>query len=602
VKGTRLTTKDILLLVVTVLSVVAAASWLFYANCVQRVFLVSELGLPLEIAFDGRVTRLGARGQTEVSMLTGVHELKVSANGQVVDEGPVDIPSGDGVVAYNALGAAPLYNEAVHYGSGAASAETFEFHGGQRLVISRKADFVFTTPPPSISVEQSSTSSHTRWHFARAEGGWQTTVGVLEERGLSEAALAVSLNVAEKDPTAGDAVVAAATLLQRRRGADPALAYLEKAIVRQPENYELHSTHLHFLRRADRFEQARTYYREFRRTHAGTLPFILLARTESKEAALALYQEVQAKEPDNKLARRGQAYLFLELGRYPESAELYAQVAAADPDYKHYVDDHVRSLLHQGLFPEALDVAHKAVDKQPNDWRLAVLHAQLALAHASLAPGGQASGSPIPTLSIDRLAQKTQDPGFGVWMRSLVGLPVDEAVVKKDRLQGAAQVLAARIQVAAAQDPALAWDLCAKAKSETLDRLFSPVALLLGSEFLRAGDSATADRLLSGLGDMPLPTSAFTAYVMDGIEHPELWRLDHDARAALDFIRARKLQAEGASGEVLYAEALRREAWPGIVNRARLAWPAPRPGKPTLTLVRRPEPAPVLLARQGSRG
>jgi tetratricopeptide (TPR) repeat protein len=517
----------------------------------------------------------------------------VTANGKVIDEGSIDVPSTDGVVAYNLLGASPLYNETVHYGTGAAPSGSVDFYGGQRLVISRKAHFVFTTPPPSISVEESSGASHVRWHFARAPGGWPTTVGILKERELPEVALQVSLRVAEKDPTAGEAIVTAATLLERLRGVDSALAYLGRSLEGQPEAYELHRMYLHFLRRADRFEQARTYYRELHRTHEGTLPLVMLARAESREAALPLYQEALAKEPDSKLARRGLALLLYDLGRYPESAELFGKVAADDdPEYAFYAVDHVRALLRQGLAPEALEVARKAAEKAPTEWRLAVLHASIAAARP---------GTP-PTTYIDRVAEKNQDAGQGVWMRSLVGLPVDEALVAKEQLQADASVLAARIHLAAAQDPALAWGLCAKATPATLERVLSPVALLLGLEFLRAGDTATADRLLSRLPDLPLPASAFTAYVMDGVEHPELWRLDDDARAALDFVRARKLEGDGASGETLYASARSREAWPGVVTRARSTWPAPRPGRATVTLARRPIPASVVPARRGSRG
>jgi tetratricopeptide (TPR) repeat protein len=580
VKGPRINLKDKFLLGITVLLVLAGAFWLGSENFVQRVFLVSDLGIPVEVSIDGKVTKLSPGGQAELSLLRGVHEVRAMANGKVIDEGPIDVLSTDGVVAYNLLGASPLYNDPVHYGTGSANTEGFEFYGGQRLVTAQRADFVFTTPPQSISVEQSSSASHVRWHFDRAKGGWQSTLGILEERGSLDRALGVSLKVAEKDPTASEAIIMAAAMLERVRGVDPALAYLEKFLEGRPDAFEVHRTYLHYLRRADRFEQARTYYREFRRTHEGTLPLVLLARAEPLETALLLYREVQGREPNNKLARRGLARLYLDLGRYPESAELFAQVAADDPDYKYYADDHVRSLIRQGRRPEALEVAKKAVEKAPTEWRLAVLHAHLAAA----AP---ASGS-LATTYIDRFAQSRQDPGLGVWMRSLVGIPVDEGLVNKEQLQGEASVLAARVQLAAAQDLVLAWGLCSKATPATLERVLSPIALLLGTEFLRAGDAATADRLLSRLPDLPLPTSAFTAYVMDGVEHPELWRLDDDARAALDFVRARKLEADGGSGEALYASALRREDWPGIVTRARATWPAPRPGKALVTLVRRP--------------
>ena len=590
----RINAKDGLLLGGTLLAILAGSYWIWHENVVQRVFLVNELSVPVEIAVDGKVQKVPPRGLVEVSLLQGVYPVRVTAGGEVIDEGPVEVPSTSGVVAYNVLGASPLYTTAVHYGSETpSSSPSFEFHGGQRVVVSRKADYVFTTPPQSISVKSSSTKSHTRWHFDRAQGGWETTVSILKERSLREVALRVSLDVARHDPKAPDAFATASNLLEELRGTELALAYLQSALEDHPDDYDLHRTFQHLLRRGDRFEQARAYYRAFRQAHPGGLPVVLQARVEPPEAAVLLYKEVLAQEPENRMARRGLARVLLDLGRYGESAALFEQVAADDPDYKYYVDDHVRSLLRQGSVADALLAATKAVEKLPTEWRLAVLYADLA---AMAEPLRLQPKSPAPAF-IDKLAQKNRDPEVGIWMRSLAGLPVDEALIKKLRLQAEPMIHAARLQEAAAKDPGLAWVLCVKATPAALERVVSTVALLLGAEFLRAGDAAAADLMLANVPDIPLPKAAFEAYVMEGLEHEELWRLDGDARAALDFVRGRKLQAEGASGESLYAAARNREAWEGFVSRSMKSWPAPRPPKASsVTLKRR------LAATSGDQG
>ncbi len=583
----RLSAKDLVLLGLTLTLVVGGGYWVWSASVVQRVFLVNGLPVSVQITVDGKTRGVPPGGKIEISLHRGLHQVRVDGvGGEVLEEGPFDVPSTGGVVAYNVLGTAPLYTESVVYGSGRGGGGTTEFHGGRRLVVSPHADFVFTSPPQSISVEKSSsTSSHTRWHFDLAPGGWETTLTALRERGDLPSALRVSLGVIRADPKATEALQSAARLLQELRGPEAALAYLRKALESHPEDFDLHRTHQHLLRRADRFEQARAYYRSYREQHEGSsLAAVLLARVEAPETALELYHEALALEPDNKAARRGLAHLLLDLGRFRESSMLFDQVAEGDPDYKYYVDDHVRALLRLGEDAKAVQVASAAVQKAPNEWRLAVLYAELAGTEGLRPPK-------IAQTYVDAIAQRARDPEYGVWMRSLAGLPVEPKTLQTVQLHGGAGAAAAAVQLAAQKDPAQAWGIVAKARPNALERLAAPVALLLAAEFLRIGDGHTADRLFSTLDEIAMPTEALKAYVTRGTEHPELWRLPADVRAVLDFARARKLQGEGAPNPGLYTTAIAREGYRSLVARALKSWPAPEPARNGASLVLRRRPA-----------
>jgi tetratricopeptide (TPR) repeat protein len=582
----RLSTKDAVLLGLTLCAIAVGGYLAWSANVDQRVFIVNGLDVATEIAIDGRSRGVPAGGKIEISLHRGIHRIRVTGpKAQLLEEGPVDIPSVDGAVAYNILGAAPLYTETVVYGTGAGSnSPSVELHAGKRLVVSPHADFVFVPAPRTISVESSSASSHTRRHFDRAAGGWETTTRWLEERGDPFSALRISLAVAEAEPTVTGAIEAAAHQLEGLRGPQIAIAYLRQALETRPDDFDLHRLHQHLMRRVGQFDEARAFYRSHRERYPqSALAAVLLARVEALEPALELSEEALAIAPQDKPARRGLGQLLFDAGRFAESIRVFDEVARTDPDYKYYADDHVRALLHVGNGARAMEVASAAAKKAPNEWGLAVLYAELALTQGVPATGNGG----VPESYVDGLAQKRRDQEFGLWMRSLAGLPVQPKALSTALSQGGALADAARLQLAAEKDPAQAWTLLARTPAETLERLAPHVAILLAAEFFRAGDTRTADRLFASRPDLGLPADILKSYIATGTEHPELWRLPTEMRAVLDLVRARKLQADGSTDRSLYASAVRREAYLGLAGRAIKSWPAPEPTHAPASLVLR---------------
>jgi tetratricopeptide (TPR) repeat protein len=578
----RLGWKDTMLLAVTLAVVAAGTWWAWSENVVRRVFLVNRLGVPVEVSIDGKPHPLPLAALVPLSLDRGVHQVKVVAGGRVLEEGPVDLPGTSSVLAYNVLGVAPLYREAVYYGSGSANApESFEFYGGRRLVAPGNADFVFTKPPASISVDSNASGPQVRWHFDLVDGGWQATVSILRSRNTRDEALRVCLDIARARPDDNEALLAAADLMSGLRGPDAAAGMLRAHLESHPDDLDVHRSHQHFLRRSGRAEEARSYYRSFRAARPGqAVAAVLLARVEAPETARALYEEALRLEPSNGLARRGLAHLSLTQGRFEDGARLLAEMEKDDPEYQYYVDDHVRSLLGANRPGEAVAVTARASEKYAADWRPAVLYAQLAASGAVTPP------QPAITF-IDRIAKKSQDPEFGWWMLSLAGQPIDDPRIRQAGRSPGPLVEAALIQQAAARDPALAWTLCAKAERPALERLGSPVAVLLAAEFRRAGDREAAGRLFAAESELNLPPAALEAYVMDGAEDPELWRLAPEVRAALDFVRSRRLADDAPASAALAAAARRREAVRGAVTLAIERWPPPERGAPTVTLRRR---------------
>jgi tetratricopeptide (TPR) repeat protein len=582
--------KDGLALAVTLAIAAGALAWAWTKAVMQTVYLVNGFDVPVRVEVDGRALELGPSRHLAMTLARGVHRLRTtSAAGAVLDDVLVDVPPRSPLVVYNAAGAAPLYAESVVYGAqGGPAGPGFTFHGGQRLVVRPRADFVFAPPPESISVGSTSeAANHVRWRFDLVPGGWQTTFRQLTERGAYREALALALDAARTDPRSEAAAEAAASTLARLRGTGAAIDYLEGALERQPEDFTLHRTYQHFMGLAGRFDEARERYRAYRDRHPDSaLAAVLLARVESRDAAVPLYRAALERRHGDMMARRGLARALLQTGHIPESVTRFAEMAASDPDYRYYAGDHVRALLLLRKNERALEAARRACDKFPAEWRLAVLYAQVA----SL-PGVEGlEGRPAATY-IDRLAVRNGDPAFGLWMRSLAGLPLDEKELKK--LPEGPMRSAIAIQWAAGRDPAAAWLQCAKAPPGTFARLAAPVALLLATEFERAGDERIALALFGAAEEIPFPVSAFKDYVRDGREDADMWRLDLETRAVLDLVRARALQGQGAAAASLYAAARKRDPVPSLAARAEAAWPLARVTRPLV------EPAVVVRKHKG---
>ncbi len=154
-------------------------------------------------------------------------------------------------------------------------------------------------------------------------------------------------------------------------------------------------------------------------------------------------------------------------------------------------------------------------------------------------------------------------------------------------------------QLAAATDPAAARSVCAGMSPEGLRNLAPPVAVLLAAEIARGGDEALAESMLAARLDLPLPPDVLLAYVLTGAEPPELRHIDPELRAALAFVRARKLAESGQKDPELEAQAERDDLLRGVVARARARWPAPAPAP----LVAAPSDAPenTLVLRRRAR-
>jgi hypothetical protein len=537
----------------------------------RPLWLADGLPGPVTVEIDGVRSDLRPEERTTVKVRGPVHRARVlSPSGAVLDEGTFTVPPGD-FVAYNPLGAAPLLSLVVHYASGPAQEPTLTFLGGRPIAVERHVDHVFEDPPQSIRAPQGSTM--TRTVVMQLQGGYRATMGYLLHHGDALELATVGRAAARAAPEDRDALATAVRAVEIAQGFDAAIGFAREALERRPDDYDVHREYQRVMRRADRLDALRAEYRARRdRDPDGVLSALLLARVDPPAEARSRFDEILRAHPDEARAAFAAAWLARRAGDHARAEALLSQFRE-HPLYSAYVHDHALSLVALGRTPDAVAAVAHALDKEKeHQLFLAVLYHQLARRP-------DAGALPAPPFSyVDKLAAEHGEPLLVPLAQSLLGETRGD--VKVDKPKDKDTALAIEIQIAAGADPSSAWKLCAEASLAALEQVAPHVIVLLAAEFARAGDPDLAERMLFGRPDIVVPAAAIVAYVRSGTEHPDLWRLEEEERAALSLVRARALEASGQSGAPFYEAAEKGDLLQGIVTRARQSWPPLAPPAP----------------------
>ncbi len=539
----------------------------FAINASSEVWIVNALDVPVDVLVDGSKVPVEAATKTGVRLRAGMRSVRVQRRtGELIEEAPFDVPGGYDVVVYNVLGAAPLYSAQVEYGSSYGTPPEPTFFGGQRAISRDGVDYVFTEPPSSISIK--SGESKTRTRFDLVPGGWLTTASYLDQQKHDPAATAeLCRAVARAEPEDQKALGYARHFTQLALGIDGQLRFLREELARRPDDAEAQLAHASMMRMAGRGEEIRAAYRpRFEADPTNAVLGSVLLRVESFDEAKKISEALIARDPQGQLARQGAAQLAFSSHDWARSAELYASLDGNGHE-REYLEDHVVALMAQRKAPEALALVGRTLAASATpDLPTSLLYARIAAIPAS--------GTPLvaPTLYLDKAVEKSGIEGQ-LWVKLQLGGSVGDSEivqVKDDMFRRSLE-----IQRDGASDPKLAWTSASVAGAPALARLPPTVALLLAAEFARAGDADLADRILANHNEYGLPRAILLDYALSGAEHPDLFRLGPEWRAALDLVRARRQEELGIPAKAIYEAAERGDYLHGIVSHARDKWPPP---------------------------
>ncbi|MFS8071561.1 MAG: tetratricopeptide repeat protein, partial [Byssovorax sp.] len=252
---------EIVLLVFTLAAITGIFALFFLLNASSTVWLVNALDVPVDVLVDGSKTPVEAGAKVDVRLRAGTRDVRVqSLSGELLEEGPFDVPGGVDVVVYNVLGAAPLYAAEVNYGSSYGTPPEPEFLGGQRAISRDHINYVFKEPPSSISVK--SGESRIRRRFDIIPGGWMVTVSYLKNQKHQTAAVAeLCRAIARAEPENPKALGYARHFTQLTQGIDGQLRFLRGEMERRPEDVDAQLAYASTMRLAGRSDEVRAAYR-----------------------------------------------------------------------------------------------------------------------------------------------------------------------------------------------------------------------------------------------------------------------------------------------------------------------------------------------------
>jgi hypothetical protein len=538
----------------------------FLLDASSTVWIINALDVPVDVLVDGSKTPVEAGARVNVRLRAGTRDVCVQArSGEILEEGPFDVPGGYDVVVYNVLGAAPLYAAEVSYGSSYGTPPEPEFFGGQRAVSRDHINFVFEEPPTSISVK--SGESRIRRRFDVIPGGWMVTASYLADQKHQTTAVAeLCRAVARAEPENPKALGYARHFTQLTQGIDGQLRFLRGEMERRPEDVDAQLAYASAMRLAGRSDEVRAAYRpRFAANPKSVVLGSVLIRVEPLDEARTIAGALLESDPKSELARRNAAYLACSTEDWAKCSELYASLAGSAQARDH-LDDHAMALIAQKKVPEALDLVARALAASSTpDLMTSLLYARIAAL-----PGAGAPPTP-PSTYIEQATAKGSIESR-LWVKLQLGSRISDAEiveVKEDQLRRSLE-----IQRDGERDPKDAWSPCTVAQAPAFNRLPSTAALLLGAEYARAGDVELGNRILAEHTEYGLPRAMLLAYALSGTEHPDLWRLEPEWRAALDLVRARRLEETGQPAKAMYEAAERRDHFQSIVSRARSKWPS----------------------------
>ncbi|MCG3181886.1 MAG: Beta-barrel assembly-enhancing protease [Phycisphaerae bacterium] len=569
-------------LLVGLLLVALASAWTVYRTGTRAdLHVLNALDVSVVVDVGDRSVRVAPGGHETLRVPTGDCRIKVTdSGGRVLDEHDDRIPAWKKLVVYNVLGAAPLYQEKIHYYAGKAPGEVkgnpndVTWLIGRRVVVFDTADYPFKQPPRTIEMD-AKLQVVERICVDVAPGGWMASLRYMTSGGDFEKAARFLEPVAMAEPDNLAAVSLAAGFARRSRGPQAAADLLAPLLKTHPDSVDLHRVYQDSLQAAGQVEQARAIYRKMAEEQPDSpAAAYLRARIEQPEAAIVLLDGLAKRFPKDVYIVRARAWGFYVLRRFDEAIPAFDQLADLSEDE---FDSALRSiyalcLTAAGRGEDALRSVARFVDAHADelDYELAVIYARLLRRYPNVYPAQDEEyvlrkfvmgGEEAPPVARFNFALRVRG---GV--PALPGLEQVEDPTARDMLE---------LMMAIADSPDRAVAIVRKGGDPLLDTLPEEHRLLLLCEAGRLNESALVDRLASRIYSSSCAPAVLRAFALEGAESPELADMVLNLQAVLDFARARRAQSAGEPADDQLAKARADEILPGVVSWAIDHWPRP---------------------------
>ena len=298
------------------------AGLIYQSQNYATLHVVNALDVPVQVQLDRAAPlKVGPGGVAEMSSVhRGRHHVATrTLAGQPVEELDVTMPVGQDVVAYNVLGAAPLFARGlIYYADGKAPAtaaneqQELIVYCGERFIVRDHVRWVFRENDKRLDMKS---DREVLWRFALDTGGWNKTVRYLASQDRLPAAAELAASVARLEPANETAVATGIAYVEAVRSNAAALAFARELTALAPESLPAHRCLQNQLLQAGRRGEARDQYRQLHAAHPDSPAYgYLHARVELPAAAVTLYPALIERAPrDVEITAIGRPQLDLGL-------------------------------------------------------------------------------------------------------------------------------------------------------------------------------------------------------------------------------------------------------------------------------------------------
>jgi hypothetical protein len=539
-------------------------------NTVQ---VVNALPATVEVQVGaGGPVKVERGGVVGVRTKVGNQDVVVRLDGKELERGKLDVKRGFDVVAWNVMGAAPLFLETVSYsaeGSSSPPAPNSEprFSCGERQVLQEDVDYAFRDAPESIKMDKHESVTR-RSHFDLAKTPPVFCVFELNHRKELVKAQQLALDLAKVSDYDLETVARLTNWLAEKGDSARALAMSDEGRKRHDGELEQHRLYQSLALAAAQRAQVTEEYRARAKAHPESADAAyLLGRVLTGAEADQFVTSALQRFPRHPPLLRSAAYRALLREDHAAVVQAVETLRSVDPKaWQDSVSLELRALAATGKVDEARKVVDECLHSpgldDGNRFEYAIAARLLSRFEPRVAP---------PDLDILNGQNKEHTATLRLTARVLSGEELDEKELRqldnerlKTRLElealthrdpGAALAKVVRGDDASPGLDATSWALLS-CEAARLDQHHPALERLLRwTPFGRAGAEALVD------------------YVRTGKTSPELEDLAWEARAAADYVRSRSLPPNSPESEALRGRATRQDALRGAVTLAMNEWP-----------------------------
>jgi tetratricopeptide (TPR) repeat protein len=549
-----------------VLAMLVAGASAYWSSRHATLHVVNGLPVPVVAHVAGHELPVAAEGHAQVTLEVGQYALAVrAADGHVIEEQPLEVFAGERMVAFNVLGAAPLFREDIVYAAAGVTPPTPEpdIACGQSDIHWGSVDYAFVDPPSSMSLSSHS-STTTRSHADVADGGWQLCAGVLASSGHADQALALTARVADATDYSLDMVRIAMTI-DDGTATEATLAFVDRARQAHPDQVDIHRMYQEISIGLGRRAELEADY-EARAAAApddADLAYLSARALTGDEGRIAL-EAASTRFPTHAYARRAYAYSLYAQSRWAESLAAWDLAATLDGDAPGYEEPRAACLVRLGRSAEALATLDRAIDAATD----VMTRRRLAAAYAGVA---RATGTPDPGAPLRRI--DFGEDGALDRLRATLEAQLPYDPTQLEAYEGEERDALELLSVASLE-PRRALALAEGLSPLGVRRIPPELVVLLFAEATRVDAPVAAQHLRAGSIYGSAPLDHIARYVTTGEASAEIEDLAPPIRACVWLVR-RRVEHDEAAREALLVRAIEDDALSQWASSAAMGWPAP---------------------------